>query len=223
MRSKSGFFLIFCSALTSALIWVYSTFDRYFVAHSEENQRAEVLAKELRRERFKRSLAEGQLTDFSTAVAALQIDQKKMPKSLERFQQVLREPAAIRLDLSGPIFERGKKFFSEQKYREASIEFRRLRETFPLSPFFVESVFLSGEAAFLSGLKEECLAMADLLVEQYPEHELTGFLLLRIGQLSEESGRVDEAESIYQTVSKSFKNAALQNQAKEMSKALKIQ
>lgn len=223
MRSRNNLFLTLCLVLTAGLVWSYSAFDRYFASHSEDDDRAEVISQQLREERFRRALAESRLRDLSVEVAGALPDKDISSNSkLSNLRQVLREPAAASLDLSGVIFERAKEKFAGKKYVEAFREFRRLREEYPLSPHAIESAFLAGESAFLAGENEKCIEMTDLMVEQYPDNELTGFLLLRLGQLNENNARPAEAGEIYRTVQKNFKNPALIDQAKRMAKALDL-
>ncbi|MBX3040234.1 MAG: tetratricopeptide repeat protein [Bdellovibrionaceae bacterium] len=223
MRSQSNLFLTLCLVITAGLVWSYSAFNQYFTAHSEEGDRAEVISRQLREEQFKRALAESRLRDFSVEVAGV-LPAKDIAANgkLSDLKKVLREPAAVSLDLSGVIFERAKTKFSEKKYNESYREFRRLREDYPLSPHAIESAFLAGESAFLAGESEKCIEMADLMIEQYPDSELTGFLLLRLGQLNEDNGRAAEAGEIYRTVQKNFKNPSLIDQAKRLAKALEL-
>lgn len=223
MRARNNLFLTLCLVITAGLVWSYSAFNQYFAVHSEEGDRTEVIARQLREEQFKRALAESRLRDFSVEVAGvLPAKDIAANSKLSDLKKVLREPAAISLDLSGVIFERAKTKFSEKKYNEAYREFRRLRDEYPLSPHSVESAFLAGESAFLAGEPAKCIEMADLMVEQYPDSELTGFILLRLGQLNEDNGRPAEAGEIYRAVQKNFKNPALIDQAKRLTKALEI-
>jgi TolA-binding protein len=225
MKSRNGIFLTACLSITALLLLVYSQFVSYFGENSDHKVLAETYARELRQEKFKRALAESRLQDFSQEVASvLPADsQKNLAKNgynVRSFASVVRSPAAVNLDLSGVVFERAKKSFSEKKYPEAMKEFRRLIEDYPLSPHKIEAHFLLGEAAFLSGDPKACMDVADTMVTQFPEHELTGFILIRLGQINEISNRAEEAAEIYRTVIKNFKNPVLKEQAVRMAKAL---
>lgn len=220
---KNQIFLLTCSALALSLVWSYSKFVAYFAASPTAEIEQQHLAEELREERFQRILAESRLRDLSVEVAGiLPRQQIETSSKLASLSKAVREPAAVKIDLSGVIFERAKSRFSEKDFKGAIQEFKKLREDFPTSPYSAESAFLAGEAAFLASDPQGCLEFADLMVEQYPESDLTGFLLLRVGQINESSGRFDEAIEIYRTVSSNFKNKTLSDQARKMARALEL-
>ncbi|MBX2986542.1 MAG: hypothetical protein KF802_01475 [Bdellovibrionaceae bacterium] len=225
MKSRNGFFLVTCLSITAGLLFFYSQFIVYFSENSEDKAISEQYARELREEKFRRTLAETRLRDFSQEVAQI------LPKDAARqmakedyatrnLASVLRSAADREIDLSGVLFERGKKFFADKKFKEAAKEFARLTEEYPLSERVVDSYFLQGEAAFLLNDPKACLAISDLMIEQFPDHELTGFLMLRTAQIAEKNGQQEVAGEIYATVQRSFKNPALLEQAKRMAKAL---
>ncbi|MBV2169181.1 MAG: hypothetical protein KUL82_10795, partial [Bdellovibrio sp.] len=64
------------------------------------------------------------------------------------------------------------------------------------------------------------LSEIDTMVTQYPQHDLTGFILLRMGQISELNNQTEEASEIYKTVFKNFKNEDLKKQAKKLAQSV---
>lgn len=228
MKSKQTLFLVTCAAITAGLIWVYAVFSAHFAVNPEDHARVGKIARELQREKFRRALAESRLRDFSQDVAQVlpaetKLRLAKQSREMNQLGETLREPASIPLDLSGVTFERAKKLFGDKKYPEAIGEFRKLIETFPLSPHVIESHFLLGEASYLSGHAKECVDTVDTMVTHFPDNDLTGFLLLRMGQISEHESRVEEANEIYHIVEKNFKTPALKEQARKMARAVEDQ
>ena len=63
----------------------------------------------------------------------------------------------------------------------------------------------------------------DEMVLQFPDHELTGFILLRLGQISEHNNQIEEAQEIYRTVANHFPQKPLKQQALVLLKSLEIQ
>ncbi len=102
------------------------------------------------------------------------------------------------------ILKRAKKFFGEKAYDKAIREFNGLLEKYPLSQHSVEARFFIAESYFLKKDFRNSLSEIDEMVTQYPQHDLTGFILLRMGQISEYNNQAEEASEIYKTVTKKF-------------------
>ncbi|MNT14759.1 hypothetical protein D3C72_1497750 [compost metagenome] len=76
------------------------------------------------------------------------------------------------------------------------------------------------ESYFLKRDFRESLTQIDEMVSQYPDNDLTGYILLRMGQISEMNSQTEEASEIYKTVLKSFKNNDLKTQAKRLAQGV---
>lgn len=134
---------------------------------------------------------------------------------------MVRAPASEEtLDLSGAIYEKGKRYFNGQQYDRAIREFGQLLEKYPLSQHSVEARFFIAESYFLKKDYRSSLGQIDEMVTQYPQHDLTGFILLRMGQISEINSQTEEAAEIYKTVAKNFKNENLKKQARKLAQSV---
>jgi TolA-binding protein len=155
MRSSSSLFLIVCLSITVGLLWGYGEFTAYFNQGKEYQIQVRQLEKKLEREEFNYALLRNQLVDFQQSVAVIlppnsQIRNDVASYELKNFSGSLRVPASIaQLDLSGLFFEKGKKFFKEQKYEKAIKEFRKVLDEYPLSRYKIESHFFIAESYFL--------------------------------------------------------------------------
>lgn len=225
MRKRQSLFLLTCFLITAGMLWGYSAFWRYFESAPIEGRMLELAQKEIEHERLQRRLLEARMLDFSQEVA-LRLPAEGRQKLLARgydlaeLASAVRQPAAIPTDLSGALLERGKKLFGEREFDRAQDEFRRLIDRYPSSPRVVEAYFFVAETAFLKQDFKTCLETSEIMVNQYPDHELTGFILLRVGQISESGRRLGEAAEIYSTVRRSFRHEGLREQARLMERAL---
>lgn len=207
------------------MLWGYSAFWRHFESTPVEGRLLEIAKQDIEHERVQRRLLEAKLIDFSQEVA-LRLPAEGREALLARgfdlaeLASTVRMPAAIPTDLSGALLARGKKLFGDRNFEGAKDEFRRLIDRYPSSPRVVEASFFLAETAFLQQDFKTCLEVSEMMVNQYPEHELTGFILLRVGQISERGGRMAEASEIYQAVQKSFRHAQLREQARVMERSL---
>lgn len=226
MKSNNSLFIIVCLCITIGMMGVYATFIGHFNGKKEYEMRLTAKQQEIEQERFQKSLLTYQLKDFQQSVAQLMPDEKQLTAKydLKTFSSSLRAPASeTALDLSGVIFEKGKGFFNNHQYDRAIKEFNGLLEKYPLSRYSVESQFFVAESYFLKKDFRNSLERIDEMVTQYPGHDLTGFILLRMGQISEMNNQADEATEIYNTVLKNFKNETLKKQAAQLAKGTSLE
>ncbi len=229
MRSSNSLFLIVCLSITVGLLWGYNEFTSYFNQGKEYQLQVLQLEKKLEREEFNQALLRNQLVDFQQSVAVIlppnsQIRNEMANYELKNFAGSLRVPASVaQLDMSGVLFEKGKKLFKEQKYEKAIKEFRKVLDDYPLSRYKIESHFFMAESYFLQKDYKSSLDLVDQMVVQYPDNDLTGFVMLRMGQISELNNRLEEASEIYKTVQVHFKSEQLRKQAHVLISGLQVE
>lgn len=127
---------------------------------------------------------------------------------------LLRSPEVQLLGV-GPeeLIAKGKQEFKKKHYKESYKLFKEVSEKFSDSPYIVESFFLQAESAFQNRDYEKYLESTNKMVTLFPENEMTGFLLLRLGQIYESQDRFREADQVYKTIVGSFQNTELKKQA----------
>lgn len=212
------------------LLWGYNEFNSYFNQGKEYQIQVRQLSQKLEKNEFKMALLQNQLLDFQQSVAAVlpphsQIRNDVANYELKNFSSGLRAPASIaQMDLSGTIFEKGKKLFKDQKYEKSIKEFRKVLEDYPLSRYKVESHFFMAEAYFLQKDYKSSLDLIDQMIMQYPDNDLTGYIMLRMGQISELNNRIEEASEVYKTVQSHFKkNEQIRQQAHQLIDGLQVE
>lgn len=229
MRVPNSLFLIICLSITVGLQWGYNEFANYFNQGKEYQVQVRQLQHRVEKEEFKNALLRNQLTDFQQTVATVLPPNSALRTQvanyeLRNFASGLRVPASeSQLDLSGVVFEKGKKLFKEQKYEKSIKEFRRVLDEYPLSRYKVESHFFMAEAFFLQKDYKSSLDLIDQMIQQYPDNDLTGFVMLRMGQISELNNRMEEASEIYKTVQLNFKNEQLRAQAHKLVEGIQVE
>lgn len=228
MRVSNSLFLIVCLNITVGLLWSYNEFTSYFNQGKEFQIQVQQLQKKVEKEEFKNALLRNQLADFKQSVAVVLppnsvIKNQIANYELQNFASNLRVPASeSQLDLSGLLFEKGKKLFKEQKYERSLKEFRKVLDEYPLSRYKVESHFFMAESYFLQKDYKNSLDLIDQMIVQYPDNDLTGFVMLRMGQISELNNHLEEASEIYKTVQANFKNEQLKSQARKLAESLQV-
>ena len=187
----------------------WSMIRDYFSPVHEYKKQVEVLNSEIQRQKLRTAIAYSQLTDLKGEYAQiLPPSNKKMESDsdyrLSQLSSAVRIPASVNLELSSVVMSRAKDLFKKKDYVNASIEFRRMIEKYPMSPQVVEAHFLLTESYFLSTQLNEAMDVIDKMITQYPENELTGFVMLRMGQILQERKRPAEAQEIYKLIIKEF-------------------
>lgn len=205
------------------MVTVYALSVGYFNGREEYEMRLALLEKQVEKERFNNALLSYQIKDFQQTVAQVLPDNKKLQAhyELKNLASVVRAPAnEDAVDLSGVLFAKGKRYFNGAEYDKAIREFAQLVDRYPLSAHGVEARFLIAESYFLKKDYRGSLSEIDQMVTQFPQHDLTGFILLRMGQISELNNQTDEAAEIYKTVARNFKNEELRKQARKLAQSV---
>jgi len=60
------------------------------------------------------------------------------------------------------------------------------------------------------------------MVGLFPEHDLTGFALMRMGQILTARERLEDAEQVYKTILSNFSNVALLEQTNKLLKDISL-
>jgi TolA-binding protein len=197
----------------------YGLFRSHFSGLNEARVEITQLEKELQGKALENSLLAFQINDLRQNVAQniKDFDFKNDEYSkymAENFKNSFRVPASEdKIDFSAAWIERGKLKFREKNYSEASVIFGKVLAQYPASSLATEAHFLLVESWFLQGQYQQSITKIEEMLELYPESELTGFAMLRMGQIFQDRHRDDDAAEIYRTILRSFSNKDLQKQA----------
>jgi TolA-binding protein len=196
------------------LVYSYGVFKAHFAMKPDDGIRVEQMEKELAELNQEKAKIAYQFEDFRQNAAL------HWPEARKRDY---RWPASVTIDLSTTLYEKGHKLFTEKKWDEALEVFTKILTDFPYSKWVTESQYYSCEINFqVRDYKEtaECVAQ---MVEMFPENPLTGFQLMRLGQVHEMNGQLDEAVEVYRIVQTQFDEPLLKAQSTESIKRLEKQ
>ncbi len=221
MRNQNFLFICFCLILLTGLMQSYALFQNHFSPHKDDQKMISELKNSLEKEKLQRILTQNQLSDYQQQVAAQLPEFEEINKGSESYQ--LRNLASVSqapidgFDLSKTLSERAKAEFRDGKLDQAVKSFSLMIKKYPTSPLVPESYFFMGEAYFMMQNPQDCLDVVDKMMNHFPEHELTGFLMLRMGQILQSQGRSDEAREVFSLVSQKFAyNHELKDQARKL-------
>jgi TolA-binding protein len=178
---------------------------------------------EIEREKLKTALVQNQLTDLREGVAQILPTHGLSSKDIAdarlfELAQAVRVPAAdASIDLSSVLMNQGREEFKNQHYEKAAHIFRDVISKYPVSPQIIDAHFLLGESLFQTEKYDDCLDVIYEMVSQFPQSEMTGYLMLRNAQIFQMRKRKKEAVEIYTIVQQQFaSHAALKEQARRL-------
>lgn len=209
-------FIVFILALTVGLVEVKAFFKTYFSEADALRDRVVQLDKRFRQENLRRELAAHQLAEFRQEVGRLLpgvIDSKSQNNNsynLRNLASIVLSPtrnlrSEMAIERSEILFERAKKDFKNNQFGDATKIFIRIVEQFPDSVNAVEAYFLLAESQFRSDDLDGCVRTLNSMITLFPESQLTGYGLLRLGKIYEGQDRFEDAALIYRTIGHSFK------------------
>lgn len=192
-------------------------FQAHFAHLEEARDQAELRAK----------LVQHQLAEFQTQVATLMPEALKMkaPEGaypLRQLASVVTDSDSLNVERASSLFDRAKNKFRDQEFEESNRAFTELIEQYPESVHVVESYFLLAEGQYQARAFDESAATIEKMMTLFPENDLTGFALLRLGRIYEKQDRLEDATDIYRAVLSNFKKPELVHQAEVNLKAVAL-
>jgi len=219
-------FCIWILILTLGWGHAYSVFREHFNGKEFLQKRVAQLQEKLEKQKLKTGIASYQLRDYQQSVAMLlPAAGKQLGSYQERsLASVTVEPdqEKLQIDFSSSLFEKGKKSFREGDYETSNETFKEIIRRFPVSTHLVEAYFLLAEGKYNSGEIEDCLDTIENMITLFPEHDLTGFALIRMGQIFASRDRVEDAEQVFKAVINNFDNPGLKDQARKLIKEMTL-
>ena len=226
---KSGTFLFFCLALVFGYMEVYRHFQYYLAGGENLKGQVKELKEKLDQEELKLQISQFQIKEFKQDLATHLPEVNEKLKNHEK-GYVARNIASIalmptieyRLEKAGSLFEKGKKYFREKNFTKSNKIFSKLVSTYPESLHAIESFFFLAEGQFQLKEYEDCVLNIETMMRLFPENELTGFALLRLGKIYEVQERNEDAVEVYRTIFHNYDNKDLKSQANEFIKAIQL-
>lgn len=221
MRNQ-GLFLVFILCLTLGLSWASSIFRDHYSDRKDLQAEISKLHHGEEKQALKQALLENQLEEMRSHVFQTLDQKSSLAWSEKQWWAGLRGPASenpLKPRTAG-VFANAKKEFRAKNYAASAEKFRKFIDQYPTSADVVEAHFLLAESLFLSGQPEASLDLIDQMMLRYPDSELTGFIMLRMGQIFEGKNRPEDAREVYETILRQFpQSAALKTQADRLMRA----
>ena len=226
---KTPVFVSFCLIIVAALASMHAFFKDSFSPADRLRQQLTQVEKSRRAADFRALLLAHQLADYQQHVATLLPDAIKTRNDQEAFP--LRQLASvaaggaaetIRIERASGVFESAKLAFRDRDFEEANHLLSGLISRFPESAHVAEAHFLLAESQYQLKEYPSSAGTIEKMIDLFPENELTGFALLRLGHIYEGQDRIEDAGDIYRAVLANFKQPELVRQAKQSLQAVSL-
>ena len=182
------------------------------------------LQSQLAERHMQTTLLQYQMREFQQQVASLMpaaIEQQAYSYPLRNLASIVDDPEPISLEQASELYAKAEALYREKHYEEAALELKKIKNFYPDSVHLPEAVFLLTECQYQMALYEESIDSIQLLLEQFAEHVLTGYALLRLGRIYEKHERSEDAIMAYKMVAERFPQAELKQQARQLLEGLR--
>ena len=158
-----------------------------------------VVEKERGRAELRAQLLEHEMADYQSRSATLlpEVPKENFDPSgyqLRQLASVIADPGdKIALERASGLFEKAKTSFREKDFEGSNQLLKGLLAKYPESLHVPAAYFLLAEGYFQMKDYSESVLQIEKLVDAFPENELTGFALLRLGHIFEVQERLEDA------------------------------
>jgi TolA-binding protein len=203
------------------LMQSFFLFKDYFSPLKDYRNKVSTLNLKLEKEKLKTAQLQNQAFDFQQEVAshlpALEsIVAKPENYQLRNLASVTQKPLGA-FEMAGTLSEKARAEFRNKDYQKAARSFELITQKYPTSPQVIQAYFFWAESLFMNNQAQPCLDVIDVMMTQFPDADLTGFIMLRMGQILQGKSRLEEAKEVYRTVGVKFAgNHELKSQAAKL-------
>lgn len=225
---KNSVFLAFCLLIFSGLVMAHALFKEHLSPVRFLEAKLERAEREKRESDFRSQLAAYQLADYQQQVATLLPDVlKTLPANeknypLRQLASVVTSNDSLAIERASSLMEKGKGMFRKQEYGDSNRVFEDLINRYPDSVHIIEAHLLLAEGQYQLKEFEASVATIERMIDLFPESELTGFALLRLGAVFEAQDRLEDAGDIYKAILANFNESELQKQARASLKGVQL-
>lgn len=214
--------------ISTFLLGGYAYLKDHFHDPSPYHDRIGDLEEEVEREKFRLEISRLEHEEFRQSVATILPDALKDNKEMNYPKRLLasvtqrQEADYYRTLQANSLFVKAKALFRAKDYHASNPLFKKIIQDHSYSSHLAEAYFLLAEGHFQLSQYEQSVKVIKQMVQLYPETELTGFALLRLGKVYEFQDRPAEALQLYQTVLRSFPQRSVASQATQLIRSVNL-
>tara|TARA_B110001454_G_scaffold122549_1_gene114484 strand:- start:82021 stop:82701 length:681 start_codon:yes stop_codon:yes gene_type:complete len=213
MRVSIGIFTQFCLLLLLGLTIVYFKSENYFDRQQLLAEMPKDNSEQLEKKEFELRVVRAQMEEVKSETLAVLEKEGAIPANslaLQNLRSQLRSPASLpQIDMSLLEAEKIKKAFRAKNYFEVTEMAEEFLDKNSQSVMVPEVTFFASESYFLNRQFDKAINSIEKMTNLFPDHIMTGYALLRLGQISEKADQTAEAISIYKIIKTQFKDKSL--------------
>lgn len=190
-----------------------------------------MMERERQRAELRAQLLAYEISDYQTRVATLlppgAAEKSGEPGDVEKYAlrqlaSVVTSGDSIQIERASGLFEKAKTAFREKDFEGSNDLLKGLIRKYPESAHVPAAYFLLAEGHYQRKEYADSVLNIERMIEIFPENELTGFALLRLGHIFEVQDRLEDAGDIYKSILANFKQPELVKQAQASLKAVTL-
>lgn len=224
MKSKQNLlFLVFIVGLAGIYGQVFSYFKYHYSGIEEMKADQARLQRQVQEKEVISAWYKSQLIDFQNQVVSFFPDMKIKDAEADYFGRNIASVSAATVDshkldlpFAFEIMKQAKDEFKNKKYDESVKLLTTTIDRYPLSPYVVEAHFLLAESYYLQKNYSKSLDVIRTMMKVYPDNVLTGFIMLRMGQILNNRQESEQAKVVFETVLSNFDNIDLKKQTQKL-------
>ncbi len=224
---RNTWFPVFIFILFSCFLAFHGYVRAHFNSGNGLEKHIAILEEKKHQAEFRQQLAQAELNDFKAQVAtllpsAIQETTGSKGYPLRQLASVVSKGEPIQFERASSLFEKAKAQFREKNFEDANVLFNEVIERFPESIHVIEAHFLLVEGYYQLREDEKAVDTVETMISLFPESELTGFALMRLGKIFEKQDRLEDAAEIYRAVLANFNQPEIRTQAETALKAVAL-
>ena len=224
---RNSWFLVFILILFSGFLAVNAEIHEHFSPAQNLAKKVAQLEQQKRQADLRSTLAADQLNEFKSQVAMIlpeAINKRGQGEQypLRQLASVVSKGQPLLLERASSEFEKAKAEFRQKHFEDTAALLQDLIAHHPESTHIIDAYFLLVESQYQTGQQEKAVDTIETMISLFPESDLTGFSLLRLGKIFEKQERLEDAADIYRSILTNFHQPEIASQASSALKAVAL-
>ncbi len=210
---QNGIFLITTFLVLLFWQWAYFQLKGHYNGLNDAQVEVSLLTEEVQRAKVRTEVVQYQFDLFKQQIASVLPGYIKEPgindemRSQRRgLASVVQAPSSEYLMLAQieASADELRSLFEKRQYKQVIRKAKNILALNPVSTSLVAVYFMLAESYYQTNELDHCLSVAQQMTQLFPEHEKTGYILLRVGLFLKEKNRLEEARNMFSLVAHAF-------------------
>lgn len=211
--NKNGFYIVAFLIVIIFWQWAFYNFKGHFSGLTEARVQLGLLEEEVQRAQVRTAVVQYQFDLFRQDIAKWLpsfkqkdfdgLDWSTQKRGLASVVQIPDTEALVLAQFDSNVDEL-RDLFEHRQFKQVIRKAKNILALNPVSPQLVSIYFMLAESYYQTNELDHCLDIAQQMTQLFPEHEKTGYVLLRVGLFLKEKNRIEEARNMFSVVAHAF-------------------